>query len=60
MKEIDTTKGTGHDGVDFGASTVDTDLGAATDMREDVALAQFDQSEFGVVGVGRVVLREFL
>jgi len=44
MKEVDTTKGTGHDGVDLGASTADTDLSAATDMREDVTLAQFDES----------------
>jgi len=49
MKEVDTTKGTGHDGVDLGASTADTDLSAATDMREDVTLAQFDESELGVV-----------
>jgi len=31
-------------------------LGVATDMREDVALAQLDESEFGVVGMCRVVL----
>jgi hypothetical protein len=56
MEEVDTTKGTGHDGIDLVASTVDTNLSSTTDVREDVALAEFDESEFGVVGMGRVVL----
>lgn len=55
MEEVDTTKGTCHDGVNLMASTLNTDLSVATDMREDIALAQLDESEFSVVGMGRVV-----
>lgn len=56
MEEVDTTKGTSHNRIDLVASALNTDLGVATDMREDIALAQLDKSEFGVVGMGRVVL----
>lgn len=55
MEEVDTTKGTCHDRIDLVTSTLNTDLGITTDMREDVALAHLDESEFGVVGVGTVV-----
>ena len=57
MEEVDTTKGARHNRIDLVASALNTDLGVATNVREDVALAQLDESEFGVVGVGRIVFK---
>jgi hypothetical protein len=55
VEEVDTTKGTCHDWIDLVTNSLDADLCTATDMRENIALAQLDESEFGVVGVGRVI-----
>jgi hypothetical protein len=56
VEEVDTTKGTGYNRIDLVASTLDTNLSSTTDMREDVALAKFDQSKLGVVRMGTVIL----
>jgi len=56
MEEVDTSKGTRDDGIDLMADSLDTDLGVATDMREDIALAQLDESELGVVAMCGIIL----
>ena len=55
MQEINTAKSAGDDRVDAPAGTGDVQLGVATDMGEDVPLAQLDESKLSVVAVGKVV-----
>ena len=56
VEEVDTTEGTGHDGEDRVASTTKLHLGAATNVREDIALTHLNQSKFGVVAVRGEIL----
>lgn len=57
MKEISAAKGASDDGVDLAAGARNSELGAATNMREDIALAELDQGQFGIVGVSRIVFK---
>lgn len=57
VQEINTTKGTGDDGVNGAASTLELYLGITTDMRENITLAKLDQGKFAVVAVGKEVCR---
>jgi hypothetical protein len=51
MQEVDTTEGSSDDGEDRVASTFNLHLSVTSNMRENVTLAQLDQSQLGVVTV---------
>jgi hypothetical protein len=55
VEEVNATKGTRDDRVDVLASALDPQLRSAANVREDVSLAQLDQSKLGVVAVGKEV-----
>lgn len=52
MEEIDAAESTGDDGIHITASTFELNPGISTNMREDVALAQFNEGKLAVVAVG--------
>ena len=49
MEEIDATKRTGHNWIEWMAGTTQIDLGRSADMRENTTFAEFNQGELGVV-----------
>ena len=55
VQEVDATKGTCDNGIDGVLGSLETDLSLSTNVRKDISLAKFDQSQFGVVAVSRVV-----
>jgi hypothetical protein len=55
VKEIDTAEGAGDDGVDLLAGTGDPQHCVAADVRENVSFAQLNQSQLGIVAVGKEV-----
>jgi hypothetical protein len=57
VKEIDTTECASDDWVHLLASILNLELSIAANVREDISLAQFNQNEFSVVGVCRVILQ---
>jgi hypothetical protein len=57
VQEIDTTESSSDDGEDRVASTLNLHLSVTSDMREDVSLAQLDQSQLSVVAVCREVFK---
>lgn len=60
VEEIYTTKGTSDDGVDIAVGAFEANEGVSSNMREDVSLTHFDESQFAVVAVGEEVCRRQL
>lgn len=60
MEKIYTTKGTSDDGVDIAVGAFEANEGVSSNMREDVSLTHFDESQFAVVAVGEEVCRRLL
>jgi hypothetical protein len=56
VKEVDATESASDNGINLVTSTLETDLGAATDVREDVTLAHLDQCKLDIVGMSREIL----
>ena len=55
MEKVDTSKGPCDDGIHGSAGLWEAYRCPSTDMWEDASLAQLEQCELCIVGVGRVV-----
>lgn len=55
VQEINTTKSSSNDRIDFVTSSVEADSSSLTNMREDISLSHFNESKLTVVAVSKEV-----
>lgn len=55
VQEVDASESSSDNGVDLVTGTLKPDLGAASDVGEDITLAHLDESQLGVVAVSEEV-----
>jgi len=58
VKKIDAAESTGDDWVNVSTGALEANSAALPDVREDVALAHFDQCQLRVVAVGEKVCKQ--
>jgi hypothetical protein len=57
VQEINTTEGASDNRIDRATSTLDLDLGIPTNVRENITLAELNESQLAVVAVGKEILK---